>query len=56
MPPVGHAEAMPTFLDEDLLAYDSLWPAAGTPNAVFRLTTNELVRMSQGRVGRVKKP
>jgi prolyl-tRNA editing enzyme YbaK/EbsC (Cys-tRNA(Pro) deacylase)/protein tyrosine phosphatase (PTP) superfamily phosphohydrolase (DUF442 family) len=55
VPPVGHAEAMPTFIDEDLLAYDSLWAAAGTPNAVFKLTPSELVRMSRGAAGRIKK-
>ncbi len=55
VPPVGHLDAMPTFIDEDLLAYDSLWAAAGTPNAVFNLTPDELVRMSQGRVAHVKK-
>lgn len=55
VPPVGHLEPMPTFVDEDLLAYDSLWAAAGTPNAVFKLTPNELVGMSKGTVARVKK-
>jgi len=55
VPPVGHAEPMPTFIDEDLLAYDSLWAAAGTPNAVFKLAPSELVAMSNGTVARVKK-
>ena len=55
VPPVGHLEPMPTFIDEDLLAYDSLWAAAGTPNAVFKLTPRELVGMSQGTVGHIKK-
>jgi prolyl-tRNA editing enzyme YbaK/EbsC (Cys-tRNA(Pro) deacylase)/protein tyrosine phosphatase (PTP) superfamily phosphohydrolase (DUF442 family) len=55
VPPVGHLESMPTFIDEDLLGYDSLWAAAGTPNAVFKLTPNELVTMSQGKVARLKK-
>jgi len=52
--PVGHLEPMPTFIDEDLLAYDSLWAAAGTPNAVFKLAPKELVSMSQGQVARIK--
>jgi prolyl-tRNA editing enzyme YbaK/EbsC (Cys-tRNA(Pro) deacylase)/rhodanese-related sulfurtransferase len=56
VPPVGHLEAMPTFIDEDLLAYDSLWAAAGTPNAVFKLTPTELVGMSKGTVAQIKKP
>ena len=55
VPPVGHLEPMPTFIDEDLLAYDSLWAAAGTPNAVFKLAPRELVGMSQGTVGSMKR-
>jgi prolyl-tRNA editing enzyme YbaK/EbsC (Cys-tRNA(Pro) deacylase) len=55
VPPVGHAEPMPTFIDEDLLAYDVLWAAAGTPNAVFKLAPGELVAMSGGRVTKIKK-
>jgi prolyl-tRNA editing enzyme YbaK/EbsC (Cys-tRNA(Pro) deacylase) len=55
VPPVGHREPMPTCIDEDLLTYDSLWAAAGTPNAVFKLTPKELVGMSAGTVSRVKK-
>ena len=55
VPPLGHAEAMPTFIDQDLLAYDSLWAAAGTPNAVFKLTPKELVAMSKGRVEHIRK-
>ena len=52
--PVGHLEPLPTFIDEDLLQYDSLWAAAGTPNAVFKLTPDDLVRLTSGRVARVK--
>ena len=55
VPPVGHAEPMPTFIDEDLLTYASLWAAAGTPNAVFKLTPGELVAMSAGTVASIKK-
>ena len=52
--PVGHLEPIPTFIDEDLLTYDNLWAAAGTPNAVFKLTPDELVRLTGGMVARVK--
>jgi prolyl-tRNA editing enzyme YbaK/EbsC (Cys-tRNA(Pro) deacylase) len=55
VPPVGHTEPMPTFIDEDLLGYDVLWAAAGTPNAVFKLAPGELVAMSRGTVASVKK-
>jgi prolyl-tRNA editing enzyme YbaK/EbsC (Cys-tRNA(Pro) deacylase)/protein tyrosine phosphatase (PTP) superfamily phosphohydrolase (DUF442 family) len=53
--PLGHLEPLPTFIDDDLLAYDTLWAAAGTPNAVFKLTPKELVKMSEGTVARIKK-
>ncbi len=52
--PVGHLEPPVTFVDEDLLQYDEVWAAAGTPNALFRLTPAELVRLGEGRVARVK--
>ena len=55
VPPVGHATAMRILVDRDLLAHAELWAAAGTPNAVFQLTPNELVRMSQGTVARIRK-
>lgn len=50
VPPVGHAEPLETFVDESLMQYDSIWAAAGTPNAVFKLTPAELVKMTGGRV------
>jgi len=50
VPPVAHATPMPTFIDEDLLKYDELFAAAGTPHAVFRITPDELVRITGGRV------
>jgi prolyl-tRNA editing enzyme YbaK/EbsC (Cys-tRNA(Pro) deacylase) len=54
VPPVGHAESLITFIDEDLLQYAEIWAAAGTPNAVFRLTPEELVRLTEGKVAKVK--
>jgi prolyl-tRNA editing enzyme YbaK/EbsC (Cys-tRNA(Pro) deacylase) len=53
VPPVGHNEPIETLVDEDLLQYGEIWAAAGTPNAVFRLTPEELVRMTGGRVVKV---
>lgn len=54
VPPVGHAEPLVTFVDEDLLAYPEIWAAAGTPNAVFRLTPPDLLMLTEGKVARVK--
>ena len=54
VPPLGHAQEMETYLDEDLLLYETIWAAAGTPNAIFELRPEELQRMTGGRVARVK--
>jgi prolyl-tRNA editing enzyme YbaK/EbsC (Cys-tRNA(Pro) deacylase) len=48
VPPIGHTEPLLTLVDEDLLVYDEIWAAAGTPHAVFRLTPADLLRMTKG--------
>lgn len=50
VPPVGHAEKLRTFIDEDLLQYEEIWAAAGTPNAVFRLTPADLKTITDGKI------
>jgi prolyl-tRNA editing enzyme YbaK/EbsC (Cys-tRNA(Pro) deacylase) len=55
VPPIGHTEKNITLIDEDLLAFDEIWAAAGTPNAVFRLTGDDLIRATGGKVVEVKK-
>ncbi len=54
VPPVGHSEPPVTFIDEDLLQYDEIWAAAGTPNAVFMLKPADLVTLTGGTVAQVK--
>jgi prolyl-tRNA editing enzyme YbaK/EbsC (Cys-tRNA(Pro) deacylase) len=49
VPPVAHAERLETFIDEDLLQYQTLWAAAGTPNAVFKLTPDDLKIITKGK-------
>jgi len=53
VPPVGHIECLETFIDQDLLRYREIWAAAGTPHAVFRLTPDDLLRMTNGLVIKV---
>ena len=48
--PLGHTHPMTTFIDEDLLNYSEIWAAAGTPNAVFRLTPTDLLKITAGKV------
>jgi prolyl-tRNA editing enzyme YbaK/EbsC (Cys-tRNA(Pro) deacylase) len=52
--PLGHSEPPLALIDRDLLALDAIWAAAGTPNSVFRMTPDELVRISGGAVADVK--
>lgn len=54
VPPIGHAQKMETYLDEDFLQYPTIWAAAGTPNAIFELRTEDLQKMTGGNVARVK--
>ncbi len=54
VPPVGHPHPLAVFIDEDLLQYPCIWAAAGSPQAVFHLTPQELQRITGGRVICVK--
>ena len=45
--PVGHGLTR-TFVEKSLAAYRELWAAAGHPHTVFRLTYDELVRITGG--------
>ena len=48
--PVGHTGPVRIFIDQDLDQYDEIWAAAGSPNAVFRLSPAELRRVTSGMV------
>jgi prolyl-tRNA editing enzyme YbaK/EbsC (Cys-tRNA(Pro) deacylase) len=55
VPPVGHTVQPVVFIDADLLAWETLWAAAGTPNSVFQLTPAQLVELTGGRVAAFKR-
>jgi prolyl-tRNA editing enzyme YbaK/EbsC (Cys-tRNA(Pro) deacylase) len=42
IPPLGHASPLDTYLDAALLAYELVWAAAGTPDAVFAVAPQRL--------------
>lgn len=46
IPPVGLAGPLPVYCDRDLLAYDVVWAAAGTPFAVFPIAPQRLVEVT----------
>jgi prolyl-tRNA editing enzyme YbaK/EbsC (Cys-tRNA(Pro) deacylase) len=53
VPPYGHPAPLETVIDEDLIGYDEIWAAAGTPRSVFPLTPAQLVERSGGTIARV---
>ncbi len=52
--PIGHLSPPLLLVDEDLVALDPIWAAAGSPSHVFRTTTAELLRMTGARVAAVR--
>lgn len=48
IPPAGHVEPLLTLLDVDLRRHETIWAAAGTPFAVFRLCPDDLESLTGG--------
>jgi prolyl-tRNA editing enzyme YbaK/EbsC (Cys-tRNA(Pro) deacylase) len=42
--PIGHLEAPRIWIDRDLMRFDTVWAAAGAPDAVFAVAPADLVR------------
>jgi prolyl-tRNA editing enzyme YbaK/EbsC (Cys-tRNA(Pro) deacylase) len=53
-PPFGHPRQLRVLVDRDLLAWEVLWAAAGTPDTVFPIGPNELLAASGGEVSDLK--
>jgi prolyl-tRNA editing enzyme YbaK/EbsC (Cys-tRNA(Pro) deacylase) len=53
-PPFGFTGQVRVFMDSDLFRYDEVWAAAGTPDAVFRTTPDELRSAAGADVGDFK--
>ena len=65
VPPIAHATASVTLIDRELFRFQEIWAAAGHPHSVFKLSPQDLCRLSgapvadvvQGRVaGKVPSP
>ncbi|MFC2029792.1 YbaK/EbsC family protein [Chloroflexota bacterium] len=50
VPPVGHEEHLRTLIDRSLARYETVWAAAGSPNAVFPIEYGFLVSITEGEV------
>jgi Cys-tRNA(Pro) deacylase len=53
IPPLGHARTLPALIDRELLRFDAVYAAGGTPNAMFPLSPTDLVRVANGTVADV---
>ncbi len=50
VPPCSHATPIELiFIDQDLLVFEQVWAAAGTPHAVFCIATKDLIAVSGAR-------
>lgn len=49
IPPFGHDTPLETFMDRDLLPHETVWAAAGTPNAVFSVDPKALAAAVKAR-------
>ncbi len=54
VPPIAHAGPVDVYIDEDLMQFEEIWAAAGTPRAVFKLTPENLKKITGGTVIAVK--
>ncbi|CAN5441388.1 YbaK/EbsC family protein [soil metagenome] len=54
VPPIAHKYEIDTFIDEDLLQYQELWAAAGTPHSVFSLKSSDLNTLINGKIIAIK--
>lgn len=54
VPPFGHAQRLSVYCDRDLLSFDIVWAAAGTPRAVFSVQPQALVRACHATIADLK--
>jgi prolyl-tRNA editing enzyme YbaK/EbsC (Cys-tRNA(Pro) deacylase) len=48
IPPAGHATELETFVDAEILRFDEIWAAAGTPRDVFCVSPAQLLELTGG--------
>ena len=54
VPPLGHAQRLSVYCDRDLLSFDIVWAAAGTPRAVFSVQPQALVQACRATIADLK--
>ena len=51
--PLAHTFAPVVLMDEDLLAFARVWPAAGHPNTMFHIPPQQLAEITQARIAEI---
>ncbi len=54
IPPFGHKNPLPIYIDADLMNFDIVWAAAGTPFVVFAIKPEQLAKCSNGQIADLK--
>jgi len=54
IPPFGHISPLPIYIDADLMRFDVVWAAAGTPHSVFAISPHDLIRATKGIIADLK--
>lgn len=56
IPPIGHKNIIDfVYIDQDLLELDELWAAAGTPNAVFCIKSQDLLKATEAKIINIRR-
>ena len=50
VPPFGEINEIVKLIDKNILNHKIIWAAAGTPNSVFSLTPENLIKITKGRI------
>jgi len=53
VPPVAHKNPPIVLIDDTLAAFPEIWAAAGTPHSVVKLTFDDLVELTKGKVAAI---
>ena len=52
VPPFGHVRPLSCWIDQNIFRYEIAWGAAGTPDTVFAIRTEQLADLSGGQIAR----
>lgn len=55
-PPFGHPTRIPVYADEHLRRHETVWAAGGTPDTVFPLTVDDLIRVTDAEWAAISVP